>query len=338
MYGRLFNTFHCCRRAAGNKLVSCQQGSSPIFRSMTTSSRNKAYKSEISPSREEDRRKSHEIQVEERNATIGKQVVHRCVTERLIDKYPDIETSKLIKMNLHTCDHQIPKAFKNISDKGASSSVLAQFGSLYLERGIDLVNQLLDRNLSFNFSDEDINQFVEKGHETDTCKLKSDELDSREGSDYEAVKHPLLSQRVLKLTREENESFGFYIRGGEKREYTTNKYRKLYAMTPIYVSRVVPDSIAAKSGLEVGDVILAVGDFTMKNESHRNAVRIFSEQTDMRLTVLHDESVMKEDQLMMELDDKDDKKTVDQIKEERWRKWHEAQAKAHPDKYIKFFK
>ena len=50
----------------------------------------------------------------------------------------------------------------------------------------------------------------------------------------------------LFLSYQENDSFGFHIRGGEMKKKQTDKFLECYYMSPVFISHIVKDSIADK--------------------------------------------------------------------------------------------
>ena len=61
----------------------------------------------------------------------------------------------------------------------------------------------------------------------------------------------ILMERVLNdtscfLSYQENDSFGFHIRGGEMKKKQTDKFLECYYMSPVFISHIVKDSIADK--------------------------------------------------------------------------------------------
>lgn len=141
-------------------------------------------------------------------------------------------------------------------------------------------------------------------------------------------------QRVVELDKREG-SFGFHIKGGEKRKKKTEQWLVFHYTTPIFVSHILPGGLADRhGGLSVGDRILAVNDRSMEGLDHERAVSLLkSVSGHVTLTVSHCKEALIMDKVEMKHKEMRRRKRVAELASDIWSDWHQAQANRHPSQY-----
>ena len=144
-------------------------------------------------------------------------------------------------------------------------------------------------------------------------------------------------QRVVELKKAAaDDTFGIYLKGGEKATKQTEKFWEFNYIEPIFINKIVEGSPADTCGrLQEGDVLLAVGDFTLNGITLKSAVSMINEENDVTLTVKYDPEVKLRNKIKEEFNAMENRAFKETLKLERWGKWHEAQAEKNPDKYLK---
>lgn len=141
-------------------------------------------------------------------------------------------------------------------------------------------------------------------------------------------------QRVVELDKGDA-SFGFHIKGGEKRKKATEQWLVFHYTTPVFISYIVPGGLADRhGGLSVGDRILAVNDKSMEGLDHERAVNLLkSVYGHVTLTVSHCREALVADQVEMKYKEMRRKKRMAELASDIWSDWHQAQANRHPSQY-----
>ena len=143
-------------------------------------------------------------------------------------------------------------------------------------------------------------------------------------------------QRVVELTKSENGNFGLFLKGGEHATIQNKKFWEYNYIEPIFINKIQEGSPAANSGLlREGDVILAVGDFTLDGITMKAAVSMINKENDVSLTVKYDSAIKIRDKIKMEFKEREKKAFKETLKSDQWRKWHEENAAKNPEKYLK---
>ena len=149
-------------------------------------------------------------------------------------------------------------------------------------------------------------------------------------------KGKLDGQRVVELAKEAGETYGLFLKGGEKATIQTKKFWQYHFIEPVFINKIVEGSPASMSGrLKEGDVILAVGDFTLKGVHLKNAVSMINEEDTVTLTVKFDPQIKIRNKIKTEFIEREKKAFKGTLKSDEWRKWHEANAEKNPQKYLK---
>ncbi|KAL9981028.1 hypothetical protein ACROYT_G009682 [Oculina patagonica] len=141
-------------------------------------------------------------------------------------------------------------------------------------------------------------------------------------------------QRVIELDKGE-ESFGFHIKGGEKKTKQTEKWVVFHYTTPVFISHIVPGGVADRhGGLSVGDKILAVNDRSLEGLDHERAVNLLkSFSGSVSLTVSYCKEALIADQIEMKYKEIKHKKRLAELSSDVWSEWHQAQANQTPSQY-----
>lgn len=141
-------------------------------------------------------------------------------------------------------------------------------------------------------------------------------------------------QRVVELDKGE-ESFGFHIRGGEKKTKQNEKWLVFHYTTPVFISHIVPGGVADRhGGLSVGDKILAVNDRSLEGLDHERAVNILKSVSGcVSLTVSYCKETLIADQIEMKYKEIKRKKRLAELSSDIWSEWHQAQANQTPSQY-----
>lgn len=167
--------------------------------------------------------------------------------------------------------------------------------------------------------------------------VKAAALDGEEEVFVREFKGKLDGQRVIELEKSsDDETFGLYLKGGEKATKQTEKFWELNYIEPIFINEIVEGSPADRCGrLQESDVLLAVGDFTLSGLTMHSAASLINREDNVTLTVKYDpeakiRSKIKDDFVRME-----NRAFKETLKSDKWKKWHEAQAEKNPDKYLK---
>lgn len=142
-------------------------------------------------------------------------------------------------------------------------------------------------------------------------------------------------QRIVELDKGQDQSFGFHIKGGEKRKKRTEQWLVFHYTTPIFISHIVPGGLAERhGGLSVGDRILAVNDRSMEGLDHQRAVNLLkSVSGNVTLTVAHCKEALIADQVEMKYKELRRKKRMAELASDIWSDWHQAQANRQPSQY-----
>ncbi|KAJ7333810.1 39S ribosomal protein L44, mitochondrial [Desmophyllum pertusum] len=118
-------------------------------------------------------------------------------------------------------------------------------------------------------------------------------------------------QRVVELDRGE-ESFGFHIKGGEKKIKQTEKH----------------------GGLSIGDRILAVNDRSVEGLDHKRVVNLLKSVSGcVSLTVAYCKEALIADEIEMKYKDVKRQKRLAELSSDVWSEWHQAQANKTPSQY-----
>ena len=145
-------------------------------------------------------------------------------------------------------------------------------------------------------------------------------------------------QRVVHLSKaESDDTFGIYLKGGEKATKQTEQFWEFNFIEPIFINKILEGSPAYRSGcLQEGDVILAVGEFTLSGVTLKSAVSMINEESsNVTLTVQFDPEVKLRSKIKEEFITMENRAFKETLKSDRWGRWHEAQAETNPDKYLK---
>eukprot|EP00794_Sanderia_malayensis_P015215 gene15215-16786_t len=149
-------------------------------------------------------------------------------------------------------------------------------------------------------------------------------------------KDKFTGRRVVTLSKDVNGHYGLFLKGGEKATVETEKFWRYNYIEPVYISKIAEGSPAAEGGLlQEGDVILAVGDFTLKGMTLANAIRLMNREDEVVLTVKFDSKIKIQEGLKEDFKERESKAFKDTLKADKWREWHEAKAKEQPERYIK---
>jgi len=169
-------------------------------------------------------------------------------------------------------------------------------------------------------------------NEVDSVTLESDEeVLTRE------FKGKFDGQRVVELKKAaDSDTFGIFLKGGEKATKQTEKFWEFHYIEPIFINKILEGSPADKNGrLQEGDVLLAVGDFTLDGVTLNSAVSMINEENSVTLTVKYDPEVKLRNKIKEEFGAMESRAFKDTLKSDRWGKWIEAHAEKNPDKYFK---
>lgn len=141
-------------------------------------------------------------------------------------------------------------------------------------------------------------------------------------------------QRIIELDKG-SESFGFHIKGGEKKKKATEQWLVFHYTTPIFISYIVPGGVADRhGGLSVGDRILAVNDQSLEGLNHERSVRLLKSVSGcVTLTVSHCREALVTDQVEMKYKEMRRKKRMAELASDIWSDWHQAQANRNPSQY-----
>lgn len=142
-------------------------------------------------------------------------------------------------------------------------------------------------------------------------------------------------QRIVELDKGQEQSFGFHIKGGEKRKKRTEQWLVFHYTTPIFISHIVPGGVAdMHGGLSVGDRILAVNDRSMEGLDHQRAVNLLKSVSGrVTLTVAHCKEALIADKVEMKYKELRRKKRMAELASDIWSDWHQAQANRQPSQY-----
>lgn len=142
-------------------------------------------------------------------------------------------------------------------------------------------------------------------------------------------------QRIVELEKGQEQSFGFHIKGGEKRKKRTEQWLVFHYTTPIFISHIVPGGVAdMHGGLSVGDSILAVNDRSMEGLDHQRAVNLLKSVSGrVTLTVAHCKEALIADKVEMKYKELRRKKRMAELASDIWSDWHQAQANRQPSQY-----
>lgn len=142
-------------------------------------------------------------------------------------------------------------------------------------------------------------------------------------------------QRIVELEKGQEQSFGFHIKGGEKRKKRTEQWLVFHYTTPIFISHIVPGGVAdMHGGLSVGDRILAVNDRSMEGLDHQRAVNLLKSVSGrVTLTVAHCKEALIADKVEMKYKELRRKKRMAELASDIWSDWHQAQANRQPSQY-----
>ena len=169
-------------------------------------------------------------------------------------------------------------------------------------------------------------------NEVDSVTLESDEeVLTRE------FKGKFDGQRVVELKKAaDSDTYGIFLKGGEKATKQTEKFWEFNYIEPIFINKIVEGSPADKNGhLQEGDLLLAVGDFTLDGVALNSAVSMINEENSVVLTVKYDPEVKLRNKIKEEFGAMESRAFKDTLKSDRWGKWIEAHAEKNPDKYFK---
>lgn len=145
----------------------------------------------------------------------------------------------------------------------------------------------------------------------------------------------LSGQRVVTLSKTEDQQFGLFLKGGEYSTIETDTFFRYNHIEPVYISTILPGSPAAKTGfLQEGDIILAVGDFTLSGLTLESAVSLINREESVTLTVKYDKTIKLKEKFKSEFKERESKAFKDTLKIDDWRKWHEANLKDKPGRYV----
>lgn len=162
--------------------------------------------------------------------------------------------------------------------------------------------------------------------------LNGDEFVKEENVDLGLI---VAEQRVVQLEKQEDESFGFRIRGGEMKKKQTEKFIEFHYMSPVYISHIIPGSVAAKcGGLHVGDKILAVNDRSVEGLDHERVVKLLkSVSGHVSFTVTYCKETLIADQIEMKFKEIKRQKRLAELSSDAWSEWHQAQSNQTPSQY-----
>lgn len=167
----------------------------------------------------------------------------------------------------------------------------------------------------------------------DAYDIQSDALPLE---DYFDLGSDAYKQRVVSLKKPADTTFGFTIRGGERKVIRNKEYIQLHIITPVFISHVENDSAAEKCGLKVGDVLLAVNDHSLVDVTHSQAVtslKKFTDREEVNFTVKFAEKEVYKHETEQRFLEREKESIRDEIKSDRMGRWHSAKAKADPEEY-----
>ena len=146
-----------------------------------------------------------------------------------------------------------------------------------------------------------------------------------------------LKLRTVQVQKEAGESYGFTVCGGEQKVVRNKDYLQQYIISPIFINDIVDGSPAERCGLRVGDILIAVNDYSLKDVLHKQAVshlEKFIGRDSIQFTVIYDRKVLLSYHAEMKLINQQKENIRDEIASERIGRWHQAKAKESPEEYF----
>ncbi|XP_066931738.1 uncharacterized protein [Clytia hemisphaerica] len=144
-------------------------------------------------------------------------------------------------------------------------------------------------------------------------------------------------KREVSLQKISEESFGFTIRGGERKAVRNDEYLQQYITTPVFISDIIAGSPAEKAGLMVGDVLLAVSDHVLQDMGHQQVVlslKKFANVSSVTFTVKHSKQEVLKYEAEQRFIERQKEKVREEIRCKNMSKWHDAKAKLDPEEYL----
>ena len=146
-----------------------------------------------------------------------------------------------------------------------------------------------------------------------------------------------LVKRDVRLKKTSDESFGFTIRGGERKAVRNAEYLQQYITTPVFISHITAGSPAEKAGLMVGDILLAVSDHVLQDLGHQQVVlslKKFASASNVTFTVKHSKQEVLKYEAEQRFIERQKEKIREEIQCKDMSKWHDAKAKLDPEEYL----
>lgn len=167
-------------------------------------------------------------------------------------------------------------------------------------------------------------------------EVKNVALESEDEVLIREFKDKFDGQRVVELAKGANdETYGIYLKGGEKATKQTEKFWVYNYIEPIFINKIQKGSPADVSGkLQEGDVILAVGEYTLNGMTLKSAVSMINRENNVALTVKYDPEVKLRSKIKGEFIAMENRSFKETLKSDKWKRWHEAQAEKNPDRYV----
>lgn len=161
-------------------------------------------------------------------------------------------------------------------------------------------------------------------------------------------KLPVKREVVLSTIRDDfvNGSFtiGITIRGGERKVIRDGEFIQRHINTPVFISHVTKGSVAERCGLIAGDVLLGIGEHSLTEVTHKEAVTALKRHaavlesggsSGIVFTVKHSPEV----KLKYEAEARYLERQKEKVREEvnnrmTTGRWHDAKAKLDPEQYV----
>lgn len=144
-------------------------------------------------------------------------------------------------------------------------------------------------------------------------------------------------KRQVYLTKSVDESYGFTIRGGERKVVRSKEYIQEHITTPVFISLLDAGSPAERCGLHVGDVLLGVNDHSLVDSTHKQAVtslKKFLNSEEVLFTVKHSMKEVRKYEAEQRYLEKEKERIREELNSETYSKWHDAKAKENPEEYL----